>query len=40
MPLVDPVVALSIFDYLMALDTLVNLEYRLEKMKSFNERAT
>jgi hypothetical protein len=36
---IPPAAAIGILDYLLAMDTLVNFEYRLEKMMSFSRRA-
>ena len=34
-----PVASLSIFEYLLAADGLVNFEYRIEKMLTFSRRS-
>jgi hypothetical protein len=36
---IPPALAFSILDYVLALDTLVNFQYRFEKMASFSRRA-
>ena len=36
---IAPVVTVSIIEYLMAADTLVNLEYRLERLIAFSKRS-
>jgi hypothetical protein len=36
---IPPVVAFSILDYLFAMDSLVNFEYRLQKLMTFSKRS-
>ncbi len=36
---IPPVVAFSILDYLFAMDSLVNFEYRLQKIMTFSKRS-